>query len=98
MWENPPGLPPERKPVVRSSGPAPDPIEADISRKGWCISLREQLPNNSRQTTEALRKVRICDRRTDLPTLIADILEGTQQIQQLIVARRVLELSSAQLK
>ena len=27
-----------------------------------------------------------------------DDIEGTQQIQQLIVARRVLELSSAQLK
>jgi acyl-CoA dehydrogenase len=29
---------------------------------------------------------------------ILDIFEGTQQIQQLIVARRVLELSNAQLK
>ncbi|MDN6325539.1 MAG: acyl-CoA dehydrogenase family protein, partial [Corynebacterium sp.] len=29
---------------------------------------------------------------------ILDIFEGTQQIQQLVVARRELELSSAQLK
>jgi acyl-CoA dehydrogenase len=29
---------------------------------------------------------------------ILDIFEGTQQIQQLIVARRVLNLSSAELK
>jgi acyl-CoA dehydrogenase len=29
---------------------------------------------------------------------ILDIFEGTQQIQQLIIARRVLGLSSAQLK
>lgn len=29
---------------------------------------------------------------------ILDIFEGTQQIQQLVVARRVLELSSSELK
>ncbi len=32
------------------------------------------------------------------PCSILDIFEGTQQIQQLVVARRELELTSAQLK
>jgi hypothetical protein len=35
---------------------------------------------------------------TCTPCSILDIFEGTQQIQQLVVARRELELTSAQLK
>ncbi|MFI1918994.1 hypothetical protein [Nocardia sp. NPDC020380] len=56
--------------IVADNG-NPDPLEANIGRQNWYVSLKLQLSDQTRTKVEELRQKRVADRGESLPDLLA---------------------------
>ncbi|MEU6561807.1 hypothetical protein [Nocardia nova] len=70
---------------IVSVSPVPDPERADVTKKAWYSTLRNQMSTEAQQKVMELRKQKIAKRPTQLPDLLAaEVIRIEQQVWKLI--------------